>query len=144
MLWIHPIIQVTAIVLAWYVFSLGIKRFRFLHLHQEARFKWRRHVILGGIALGFLLAGIAGGITMVYLHWRGLLITGIHGAMGLYIMVPFIVFGIGTGLYMNYKKQKRSVFPFIHGLNNLIVLILALIQVITGLGVLKVFVLGMG
>jgi hypothetical protein len=143
MLWIHPIIQVCAIVLAWYVFYLGTQRFRFLHLHQEAAFKWRRHVVLGGIALGVLLAGIAGGMTMVHMHWRGFLITGIHGDMGLFIMAPFTVSGTGTGLYMNYRKKKRRILPLIHGLNNLIVLIFAFVQIVTGWGVLKTFVLGM-
>ncbi len=143
MLWIHPIIQAFAIVIAWYVFYLGTKRFRFLHLHQEARFTWKRHVILGEIAFGFLLAGIAGGIIMVYLHWQGFFITGIHGVIGL-LMIPFVIFGIISGVYMNYKKEKNPVFPFIHGLNNLVILILALIQVITGLGIVKAFVLGIG
>lgn len=143
MLWIHPIIQVCAIGLAWYVFYLGTQRFRFLHLHQETSFRWRRHVVLGGIALGVLLAGIAGGMTMVHMHWQGFLITGIHGDMGLFIMAPFIVFGTGTGLYMNYRKKKRRILPLIHGLNNLIVLIFAFVQVATGWGILKTFVLGM-
>ncbi|MFW6115281.1 MAG: DUF4079 family protein [Thermodesulfobacteriota bacterium] len=141
MLWVHPIIQVSAIILAWYVFYLGAQRFRSLHLHQGAVFKWRRHVALGGIAFAVLLAGIAGGMAMVYLHWQGFLMTRIHGVMGL-IMVPFIVFGMGTGLYMNSRKKKRRILPLIHGLNNLIVLILAFVQAATGWGVVKTFVLG--
>jgi hypothetical protein len=143
MLWIHPIVQVCAIVLAWYVFYLGTQRFRYLHLHQNAVFSWRRHAVLGVIALGVLLAGIAGGMIMVHMHWQGFLITGIHGDMGLFIMAPLIVFGTGTGLYMNYRKKKRRILPLIHGLNNLLILILASFQVVTGWGVLRTFVLGM-
>jgi len=80
---------------------------------------------------------------MVYLHWQGFFITGIHGVIGL-LMIPFVIFGIISGVYMNYKKEKNPVFPFIHGLNNLVILIFALIQVITGLGIVKAFVLGIG
>jgi hypothetical protein len=138
---IHPTIQFSAILLALYVFYLGLHRFRFLHLHQKAVFRWNRHVALGEIALGVLLAGMLGGMTMVYVYWHGFLITGIHGKVGL-VLVPFILFGLVSGLYMNRKKKKLRILAFIHGLNNLVVLLLGLSQVISGSWVYKAFVLG--
>jgi len=141
MLVIHPIIQILALLLILYVFYLGLKRFRFLHLHQKTAFQWRRHVALGEIALGVLLAGMLGGIAIVYISWHGLFITGIHGKVAL-VMAPFIIFGLVSGLYMNHKKKQRKILPFIHGLNNLVVLIMAIGQIISGLWVYRAFVLG--
>ena len=96
---------------------------------------------LGETALGVLLAGMVGGIAVVYSTWHGLFITGIHGKVALF-MAPFIIFGFISGLYMNHTKKKRRVLPFIHGLNNLVFLILAISQIISGSWVYRVFVLG--
>ena len=98
-------------------------------------------MVLGEIALGVLLAGMAGGIFVVYITWHGLFITGIHGMVAL-VMVPLIIFGIISGLYMNHTKRKRRILPFIHGLNNLVILLMAISQIISGLWVYRVFVLG--
>ncbi len=141
MLSVHPVIQGSAILLALYVFFLGVQRFRFLHLSQKTVFRWKRHVLLGEIALGAWLVGIVGGMTMVYFYWYGFLMTGTHGKVAL-VMVPFIIFGFASGQYMNHNKKKRKVLPLIHGLSNLVLLILALTQVVTGWWVYRVFVLG--
>lgn len=141
MLVIHPIIQLSAIVLTLYVFYLGVQRFRSLHLHQKTVFRWKRHVLLGKIALLALAGGMMGGMTMAYLYFHGLLITGIHGKTAL-VMAVFIIFGGASGLYMNHNKKKRTALPVIHGLNNFILLIFALTQVITGWRVYLQFVLG--
>ena len=141
MLSLHPIVQCLAILLALYVFFLGLTRFRLLHLHHKTVFHWRQHVALGEIALCVLLAGMAGGIIMVYITWHGLFITGIHGKIAL-VMAPLIIFGFISGLYMNHAKKKRRILPFVHGLNNLVVLIMAISQIISGAWVYRVFVLG--
>ena len=96
---------------------------------------------LGETTLGVLLAGMAGGIAVVYNTWHGLFITGIHGKVAL-AMAPFIIFGLVSGLYMNHKKRKRRILPFVHGLNNLVVLIMAIGQIISGVWVYRAFVLG--
>lgn len=96
---------------------------------------------LGEIALGVLLAGMAGGIIIVYSTWHGLFITGIHGMVAL-TMTPFIIFGFISGLYMNHAKKKRKILPLAHGLNNLIILIMSISQIISGWWVYRVFVVG--
>ena len=96
---------------------------------------------MGEVALVAWLAGVLGGMTVVKYYWYGFLITGTHGRVAL-IMVPFIIFGLVSGLYMNRNKKERRALPLIHGLNNLIVLVLALAQVVTGWGVYRTFVLG--
>ncbi|MBE9582433.1 MAG: DUF4079 family protein [Proteobacteria bacterium] len=141
LLLIHPIIQFSATLLALYVFYLGVQRFRFLHMNQKTVFKWKRHVALGKMALGVWLVGMVSGMTMAYLYWHGFLITGAHGKVAL-ALLPLVIFGLVSGRYMDRNKKKRGVFPFIHGLNNLIVLILAVAQAISGLWVFNAFVLG--
>ena len=141
MLSVHPVIQGSATLLALYVFFLGVQRFRFIHLYHRVAFQRKRHVFLGEIALGLWLVGIVGGMVMVYFYWYGFLITGTHGEVAL-VMVPFIFFGLASGLYMNHDKKQRKVLPLIHGLSNLVLLILALTQVVSGWRVYRDFVLG--
>jgi hypothetical protein len=141
MLAFHPIVQLFAILLNLYVFYLGVHRFRSLHLKKRTAFQWKRHVVLGEVALTTLLVGMAGGVTLVYVYWHGVLITGTHGKVAL-AMVPFVAFGLASGLYMNVKKKQRRVLPLLHGVNNLIVLFLSLMQVYSGFWVYKTFVLG--
>jgi hypothetical protein len=138
----HPITQVLATLLALYVFHQGLQRFRALHLNQSALFRWKQHVVLGEIALGMWLAGLLGGAVAVYVSWKGFFITETHGEVAL-VMVPFIVFGLASGLYMHYKKRPRKVLPLIHGLSNLVALVLACVQVATGWGVYRMYVLGL-
>ncbi len=141
MLVIHPIIQFSAVMLTLYVFYLGVQRFRSLHLHHKTLFRWKRHVLLGKIAMLALLGGMMGGMTMGYLYLHGFLITGFHGRVAL-VMTPFIIFGSASGLYMNRNKKKRTALPMIHGLSNLVLLILALTQVVTGWRVYMLLVSG--
>ena len=141
MLFLHPVLQLSAILLALYVFFLGVQRFRSLHLKQKAKFNWKRHVLLGKITMLAWLAGMLGGAGMAYITWRGFLITGTHGKVAL-VMLPLILFGLFSGLYMNRKKKKRTLLPLVHGLNHMIVLALALYQIISGWWVLNAYVLG--
>lgn len=141
MLVVHPIVQCLAVLLASYVMFLGVQRFRLLHLDQGVAFKWKRHVLLGKIALGVWLVGMVGGMTIVYFYWYGFFMTGTHGKVAL-VMVPLIIFGLASGQYMNHNKKKRKALPLIHGLSNLVLLILALTQVVSGWWVYRVFVLG--
>ncbi len=141
MLSIHPIIMFVSTLLALYVFVLSIQRFRFLHLKQKAAFNWKRHVIFGEIVMITWLGGMLGGIAISYVTWHGFLITGTHGKVAM-VMLPLILFGLFSGLYLNYRKDKRKLLPIIHGINNLVVLILALYQIISGWWVYNAYVLG--
>ena len=135
MLFLHPVFQGLAILLMSYVFYLGIQRFRSKHLHQRAVFQWKRHVLLGEIVLIGLFMGMIGGTTMVYFYWHRIFITGMHALVGL-ILVPLIIIGFVTGLYLNRKKGKYKILPLFHGVNNLIILYLSFNQIISGLKIL--------
>ncbi len=137
----HPILQGASILLSIYVLYLGAQRFMALHLKHKQRFLWKRHVILGSLVLLVWLAGISGGIITVRIFWRGFLVTGQHGKTGLFL-VPFILFGLITGFYMNKRKKKRLTLPLHHGVNNFFILAVALTQIYTGVGVYSAFVLG--
>lgn len=141
MLILHPIFQCVATLVALYVLYLGLGRFGSLHLKRKTAFRWKRHVTLGYVSLGTWLVGMAAGATMAYLYWHGFFITGTHGRVAL-VMLPFVVFGLVSGLYMARNKQKRKALPLIHGLNNLVAVILAFTQVKSGWWVYNVFVQG--
>ncbi len=142
MLFIHPIIQFLAFLLACYVFYLGIKRFQHLHLKQKVIFKWKQHVFWGQIALGTVFVGMLGGVSMVYIHWRSYFITGLHAKIAI-ILAPLLAFGFLSGRYMNSKKKKRKWLPFIHAINNVVILLLTLVQIATGWRILSTYVLGL-
>lgn len=139
---IHPVLQCIAILLTCYNFMLGIQRFRVLHLKQKnVHFDWKQHVLFGKIALVMLMSGALGGMTIVYLHWYRVLMAGIHAEVAL-VIIPLAIFGLLSGWYMDSKKKKRTFLPIIHGLNNLILLLLALIQVASGLRIYTKLVFG--
>jgi uncharacterized membrane protein len=87
------------------------------------------------------MAGIIGGLALVYVYWHGFIITGIHGKIGV-LLAPFMIFGFLSGVHMNRKKKNGRLLPLIHGLNNLFVLVLCVSQVVSGLLVYRSFVLG--
>lgn len=139
---VHPIFQSLGILSAICVLLLGISRFRMVHLKQKVRFNWKGHVRFGKISLAIWLFGIVGGLYTVKSSWHSILITGNHANIGL-LMIPFILFALVSGIYMDRKKRKRKMLPLIHGICNSIMLILALSQVFTGVQVYRMYVLGL-
>ncbi|HKI82646.1 MAG TPA: DUF4079 domain-containing protein, partial [Pseudodesulfovibrio sp.] len=60
---------------------------------------------------------------------------GLHGGTAP-VMLALILFGSTTGLYMDRKKAKRTLLPILHGAANLLLLLLALSQFVTGVVIL--------
>ncbi|MGA1839451.1 MAG: hypothetical protein ACMUIU_02410 [bacterium] len=89
---------------------------------------------LGIISLVAMFAGFWGGALIVYLYWGGTKITGLHSSIA-FFMLPFLFFGLFTGLYMHKIKKNRKLLPLVHGIGNLFLLILAFVQIVTGWGV---------
>jgi hypothetical protein len=48
-------------------------------------------------------------------------------------MLPLGLFGIVSGFFLYLKPKPRRILPALHGINNLVVLILALGQIVTGM-----------
>lgn len=127
---IHPAAQLAAILLAFYAAYLGFQRASSLHFGRSARFLRERHVIIGTISLVSMLGGVAAGSIMVS---RYLLNpdTALHEAVAM-IILPLGVFGIFSGFFLYLNPKQRRILPAIHGINNLVILILALMQIGTG------------
>ena len=139
---IHPIFESVGILIALYVMKLRISRFRMVHLKKKTRFNWNQHVRFGIIATTIWLIGLFGGLYIVKTSWGDLFITGLHAKIGL-LMIPFILFAIGSGIYMDKKKKKRTILPLIHAIFNTVMLFLALSQIYTGVSVYLTYVLGL-
>ncbi len=138
---IHPFFQIIAILISLYVWKEGFNRFLRLHINKPKKFNWKLHVRLGILVLTIWFIGIVGGLLIVKRTWHAILITGIHGKIGISIL-PFIIFAFISGYYLNSKKKKRKILPFVHGLLNTIMLLLILIQIYSGILIYKTFILG--
>ena len=128
---IHPVAQFGAILLAFYAAYLGFQRTKSLHYNKTTQFLRKRHAIVGFIGLISMLSGIAAGLFMVnrYLLNPDM---GLHVAVAM-ILLPLGLFGIFSGLLLYLNPKQRRFLPAIHGINNLVVLFLALAQIITGI-----------
>jgi len=128
---IHPAAQLFAIMLAFYAAYLGFQRAQSLHFGKSTQFLRAHHVIIGTIALSSMLGGIAAGFFMAdrYLLSPDM---GLHVAIAL-IILPLGVFGIFSGFFMYLNPGKRKILPAIHGINNFVILVLALSQIVTGI-----------
>jgi hypothetical protein len=128
---IHPVAQLVAILIGFYAAYLGYRRMQSLHFNKSVRFFRERHVIAGAIALFSMMGGIAAGVIMVnrYLLSPDM---GMHVVIAM-LVLPLGVFGIFSGFFLYLNPGKRRILPAIHGINNLVILILALVQVVTGI-----------
>jgi hypothetical protein len=128
---VHPVAQFGAILLAFYAAYLGFQRTKSLHYNKTTQFLRKRHAIVGSLGLISMLGGIAAGLFMVnrYLLSPDM---GLHVAVAI-ILLPLGLFGIFSGLFLYLNPKQRRFLPAIHGINNLVILFLALAQIITGI-----------
>lgn len=136
MLWIHPVVEAVGLALSLYALLLGWRRFGMAHLGRKGlTFAWRRHVGLGAWTMVLWLAGLGLGLGAAWWSWGVVFITGAHYQVGL-AMAPLMAFGLASGLVMDRKKARRRVLPLAHGLVNMLLVALALVQLATGVKVL--------
>ncbi|BCS89726.1 DUF4079 family protein [Pseudodesulfovibrio sediminis] len=140
MLWLHPFIQATALILATYVMYMGINRFRFQHLKQKAAFNWKRHVLLGKMVNWLWLIGWLLGLYMTFTSWGSINLTGGHYVIGT-LMVPFIIVSLVTGFILQKPSGKRPGLALTHGVTNGVLYCMALFQSFSGMEVVKLFLL---
>ena len=128
---IHPAAQLGATLLAFYAAYLGFQRTLSLHYNKQTKFFRRQHAIIGFIGLFSMVGGTAAGVYMVnrYLLNPDM---GLHKAVAM-ILLPLGLFGIISGLILYLKPGPRKYLPAIHGINNVIVLLLGLAQIFTGI-----------
>jgi hypothetical protein len=123
----HPAWQVACTLLGLYVAWLGLKRLASLHLGRQTSFPRPRHILLGKFALVGLILGSMGGAIMVRWLWENWLITGAHGWLGLTVAILAVV-GLITGLILERRPKPRKGLPLVHGLVNLTLLALCLVN----------------
>ncbi len=92
------------------------------------------------MALISMLGGIAAGLFIVSRFMENPNM-GLHGIIAK-LLLPLLIFGIFSGFYLYLNPRKGKVLPAIHAINNLIIVHLALLQIITGAWVYKTYVLG--
>lgn len=128
---IHPLAQLAAILFGFYAAYLGLQRARSLHFGKSIRFLRERHVLTGAIGLIAMLGGTAAGFIMVnrYLLEPDM---ALHATVAM-IMLPLGLFGVFSGFFLYLNPGKRVVLPAVHGINNLVILALALVQILTGI-----------
>lgn len=131
LLFIHPVMQLLATLAALYVLYLGWLRFKSLHLGRPTSFPRRRHAIWGAAVLLVWLAGFWGGLLTVDFLWGARLVTPLHGPVAV-ACLPLIIIGLITGWILYRRPAPRRALPLVHGINNLALVILALVQVYSG------------
>lgn len=140
MMWMHPVLQMLAVLASLYVVYLGYTRFVVLHLGRKGPFQWKRHVQVGTGVMAVWMIGLGLGLFMAKTAWKSTFITGLHWQMAL-AMVPLAVFGYASGLVMDRNKARRTALPLAHAVNNTLLVAMALTQLATGILVLRDYVL---
>lgn len=138
--YVHPLAMLclTGLVLA--VLRLGAVRFVAKRLGKKGLFAWRRHVLLGKLALAGLFAGSAGGLAVTWGVWSGPASTGAHAWLAACILA-LAASGLATGLRLDREKAKAPPrTALLHAVGNTLLALLALVQIYTGYRVLADFV----
>lgn len=142
LLWVHPVVQTLAIGLSLHVLHLGWARFRTAHLGAKgAAFAWQDHVRQGAAVLSAWIMGFIAGLGVTWWSWGETFTTGSHHVVAL-AMLPLMLFGLGSGFYMDRMKARRRALPLAHGCVNALLVLLALWQLVSGVLILRGRVLG--
>lgn len=133
---VHPLLQVAAWLLGLYALALACPRVASLHLGQSRRFNRRRHQMAGMAALVLMLLGTLGGALMGRMYLGAWLSSGAHAWGGL-LVLPLGLWGLASGLWLAQRPRPRRLLPLLHGLGNLLLLVLALLQARSGRALLQ-------
>ncbi len=144
MLWIHPVLQALATLLALWVMEMGVRRTLFSHFgKRKILFPWKRHVFWGRIVLVAWLAGLAVGVVAMRQAFGVYGVSGAHYTVAA-VMAALAGIGYATGHVLDKYKKKRKFLHIFHGLNNTALLALALYQLWSGWALTRMYLLQMG
>ena len=104
-------------------------------MHQKTTFLRKRHALVGLIGLTGFLGGMIGGSIIADAAGMEPYICVVHETASAMIAV-LIIFALATGLIQYLKPKPRKIMPAMHGLANLFILILFLVQALSGMGIL--------
>ena len=132
LLWLHPLMQVCAAVLGVWAMWQGMKRAAMLYGKKKMLFPWKQHVRLGTQALVQRnLRGLGYNVTRD--HIGSTHIAGLHAELA-WPIIGLAFLGLITGYILNRYKKKRTVLPLVHGVLNVVLIILVAIECYTGIG----------
>lgn len=136
LLWTHPIAQALTAFLALYVLKLGLSRFASRHLGKRTVFQWNRHVMLGKVVVAVWALGALGGLSVTYLTYGKIFTESLHFKIGIIMPLVLLVTWL-TGTRLDRRRDQSNILPVVHLVNNVLLLTLAAIQVVTGLGIVQ-------
>lgn len=132
----HPIIQLFALSLGFLAMHQGYKRFAMKH-GKKIIFPWKEHVKLGSYALIlWIVAGL--GFYVTHTIFGMTHITDMHAEVAWYV-ISLSVVALLTGFTMNKYKKKRKWMPAIHGITNIVLLILVVYEAYSGMHLFSTF-----
>ncbi|TAL16856.1 DUF4079 family protein [bacterium] len=135
MLYFHPYFQGILTLVMIYGWITGMGRHRPQKPGSSFAFNRKRHILAGKISTAGLLLGIIIGLGYVYGLYGQVLVTGLHGTLGVAI-APLLVTGIVTGGILERNFVKHPHLPKIHGGLNALTLGMCVFQIRTGLELL--------
>jgi hypothetical protein len=136
LMWIHPIVQGLTLILALYVLWLGLNRFASRHLKKKTAFKWQRHVTLGKLVVVIWALGGLGGLLVTYISYGKIFPESLHFQIGMATLVLLAVAWL-TGVRMDRNRNQSDMLPVVHLVNNAVLLVLVVIQLVTGIGIVQ-------
>ena len=85
LLWLHPVMQVFALLLGGFAMWQGLQRVAMSHFKKKIIFPWKSHVRWGSLAMLLWIAG-AFGFYVTHAVFGETHITGIHAVLAWWII----------------------------------------------------------
>ena len=136
-IWLHIFMQVSALVLGIIAMRQGVQRVSQSHFKKKILFPWKQHVRWGRYAMLLWLAG-ALGFYVTHSMFGATHMTGSHANVAWGVMA-LCVGGLISGEMMDRKKKRRFWIPVIHGVLNVLLIILVFFELWTGLQLCPAF-----
>ncbi|MEG2171647.1 MAG: hypothetical protein RRY29_00145 [Desulfovibrionaceae bacterium] len=136
LLWVHPLMQTIAVMLGTWAMWQGWKRVQ-MQRGVKVIFPWKQHVRWGAVALIMWTLGALGFYVTLDL-FGSTHITGLHAQLA-WPIIALSIFGLVTGYSMDKYKRKRVYLNVTHGIVNILLMVLVIIELITGFLLLETF-----
>lgn len=136
LLWLHPVMQTLAALIGMWAMWQGWKRIQ-MQRGVKVIFPWKQHVRWGAVALVLWTLG-ALGFYVTHDLFGSTHITGLHAQLA-WPIIGLSILGLITGYIMDKYKRKRVYLPIIHGIGNVLLIVLIVAELITGFLLLETF-----
>jgi hypothetical protein len=92
--------------------------------------------MLGKVVVAVWALGALGGLSVTYLTYGKIFTESLHFRIGI-IMLPVLLVTWLTGTRLDRRRDQANILPVVHLVNNVLLLILAALQVVTGIGIVQ-------